>query len=65
MDSSGEIQKLIDKYGGTKYDWMKKVAKIESARYIFDVHWYQKDNKQYKTKVKERRNKDGDRGLSV
>ena len=60
-----EIQKLIDKYGGTKYDWMKKVAKIESARYIFDVHWYQKDNKQYKTKVKERRNKDGDRGLSV
>lgn len=26
-------------YGGKPYEWMKKTGKIESNKYIFDIHW--------------------------
>ena len=31
--------KYATKYGGKSDKWMKKVGKIESDKYIFDIHW--------------------------
>ena len=31
--------KYAEKYGGNPKDWMKKVGKVESAKYIFDIHF--------------------------
>ena len=39
-------------YGGNAEDWQKKVGKIESDKYIFDVHWYEKDDTMHGRKVK-------------
>lgn len=47
--------KLVNDYGGSLGDWSKKVGKIESAKYIFDVHWYEKDGEQYLAKIKHRK----------
>lgn len=48
-----ELNVLNKTYGnGT---WEKKVGKIESDKYIFDVHWYEKEGEQYKVKVKNRK----------
>ena len=44
-------------YGGQANEWSKKVGKIESAQYTFDIHWVEKDGVQYDTKVKYRREK--------
>lgn len=33
--------KLSEKFGGAPDDWKKKVGKIESELYIFDMHWYE------------------------
>lgn len=44
---------LAEKYGGNAEDWQKKVGKVESDKYIFDVHWYEGvDKKQYHAKIK-------------
>lgn len=51
------VNGLINKYGGEVKDWSKKVGKIESDRYVFDVHWFEKEGKQFEPKVKERRDK--------
>lgn len=48
---------LAAKYGGKPEEWKKKVGKIESDKYVFDVHWYERNGKQYGTKIKERRDK--------
>lgn len=48
---------LADKYGGNAANWKKKVGKIESDKYVFDVHWYELNGKQYRAKVKERRDR--------
>ena len=45
---------LISQYGGSAGEWKKRVGKIESAKYIFDVHWYELDYKQYRMKLKYR-----------
>lgn len=50
-------EKLANKYGGRPSEWKKKVAKVKSEKYIFDVHWYELDNKQYKAKVKLRKDR--------
>ncbi|MCD7774414.1 MAG: phage head morphogenesis protein [Clostridiales bacterium] len=47
-------KKLSAKYGGKVSDWSKKVGKIESDKYIFDVHWYELNGKQYRMKLKNR-----------
>lgn len=31
--------KYAQQYGGKAEEWMKKVGKIESSKYIFDIHW--------------------------
>lgn len=47
------VDVLIRNYGGSVEEWQKKVGKVESSKYIFDVHWYEKgDNTQYRTKIK-------------
>ena len=45
-------QDYADAFGGKADDWSKKVGKIESAKYVFDVHWVEKDGMQYDAKVK-------------
>lgn len=50
-------QDYADEVGGTPQEWSKKVGKIESAKYVFDVHWVEKDGVQYDAKVKSRKDK--------
>lgn len=50
-------QDYADLFGGTPQEWSKKVGKIESAKYVFDVHWVEKDGVQYAAKVKNRKEK--------
>lgn len=47
-------EKLSEKYGGTPEDWVKRVGKIESDNYVFDMHWYELKGKQYEMKLKNR-----------
>lgn len=51
------IHKLTEKYGGEVCQWQKRVGKIESDIYIFDMHWYERDGKQYDMKLKNRKDK--------
>lgn len=37
-------EKYVKLYGGQKEDWSKRVGKIESDKYIFDIHWVQGNN---------------------
>ncbi len=48
------IDRLVSKYGGNKNEWQKKVAKIKSDKYVFDVHWYEYNGIQYEMKLKHR-----------
>ena len=51
-------KRLSEKYGGNIDNWSKKVAKVTSDKYIFDVHWYEHDKHQYEPKVKLRKDRD-------
>jgi len=33
--------KLSEMYGGDADGWMKKVGKVASNKYEFDIHWYE------------------------
>ena len=47
------VDVLIRDYGGSVEQWKKKVGKVESDQYIFDIHWYEKGDKvQYRIKIK-------------
>lgn len=35
--------KYTKEYGGKAQEWLKRVGKIESDKYIFDVHWVEHD----------------------
>ena len=37
-------KKYVDIYGGKIDDWSKRVGKIESDKYVFDIHWVQGNN---------------------
>lgn len=50
-------QRLVDTYGGKLGNWKKRVGKVESSKYVFDVHWYERDGKQYEMKLKHRSEK--------
>ncbi|HCT63874.1 MAG TPA: phage head morphogenesis protein [Lachnospiraceae bacterium] len=54
-DSIRDEPRLVAKYGGVLGEWQKKVGRIESDRYTFDVHWYEKGGKQYEMKLKNRK----------
>lgn len=47
--------RLITEHGGEKGEWLKCVGKVESDKYIFDVHWYELNKIQYETKLKYRK----------
>lgn len=47
--------RLAEKYGGTSQEWSKFAGKIESGRYVFDVHWYERGGKQHDVKLKMRK----------
>ena len=49
-----DIDRLINNYGGKKEDWKKQVGLIESDKYKFDIHWYERNSIQYDVKLKER-----------
>ena len=49
------VDKLVSEYGGHKGEWSKMVGSIKSAKYLFDVHWYELDGKQYDMKLKYRK----------
>lgn len=51
------VDKLVSEFGGKPEDWKKRVGKIESDKYIFDVHWYELDGIQYDMKLKHRGDK--------
>ena len=36
--------KYVEKYGGNEQDYSKRAGKIESDKYIFDIHWVQGEN---------------------
>lgn len=46
------VNSLCEKYGGNANEWSKMVGRVDSELYYFDVHWYEKDNIQYKMKLK-------------
>ncbi|MFV0529489.1 MAG: phage minor capsid protein [Lachnospiraceae bacterium] len=46
---------LIKANGGELGEWSKKAGKVNSQKYSFDVHWYERNSKQYGAKVKNRR----------
>ncbi len=50
-------KRLSEKYGGTLQEWSKFAGKIESGRYVFDVHWYERGGRQYEVKLKTRKEK--------
>lgn len=36
------VERLVSAYGGTIEEWQKRVGKIASDKFIFDMHWYEK-----------------------
>lgn len=46
------VGRLIIQYGGTAEEWTKRVGKVESDQYIFDIHWYERNGVQYQAKKK-------------
>ena len=37
-------EKYARLYGGKNLEWSKRAGKIESAKYVFDIHWVQGEN---------------------
>ena len=50
-----DLKRLLNNYGGNPDDWSKKFGMIKSAKYKYDIHWYEKDGKQYELKFKNRK----------
>lgn len=51
-DEINIVNSLVEKYKMPKEAWEKKVGKVESDKFIFDVHWYENGHKQYDMKLK-------------
>ena len=49
-----DVDRLVNDYGGKKEEWKKQVGLIESDKYKFDIHWYERDSIQYDVKLKGR-----------
>ena len=49
------VDRLVKDYGGKAEDWKKQAGKITSSKYVFDVHWYERDDGvQHEMKLKNR-----------
>lgn len=44
--------RLAATYGGNRSEWKKRVGKIYSDQYIFDIHWYEHNGVAYEHKIK-------------
>lgn len=51
------VNRLVNTYGGRLPNWKKRVGKVESDRFMHDVHWYENKDRQYEAKVKFRKEK--------
>lgn len=49
------VDRLVETYGGKSDEWQKRAGKVTSAKYIFDLHWYESDGIQYEVKLKNRK----------
>lgn len=57
-EAIGDIKRLVRNYGGSTDEWKKQAGKINSAKYVFDVHWYECDDGiQHDVKLKNRTEK--------
>ncbi len=55
-----DAKKYVDKYGGNEGDYRKVAGKIESAKYIFDIHFVKdKAGNEYDFKIKSKTLKEG------
>lgn len=54
-DKIYDIKRLLEMYGGEKKDWKKQYADIITAKYKYQIHFYQKDGKQFDVKYKTRK----------
>lgn len=52
-------ESLSENFGGSPEIWSKKVGKIESELYVFDMHWYERkgDSRQFLIKKKHQKPK--------
>lgn len=48
-----DTPRLVATYGGEEANWEKRVGKIYSDKYKFDIHWYEYDGVIYEPKIKE------------
>lgn len=57
-EAIGDIERLVSNYGGSADEWKKQAGKITSAKYVFDIHWYERDDGiQHDVKLKNRTEK--------
>lgn len=57
-ENIGDIERLVSNYGGSADEWKKQAGKITSAKYVFDIHWYERDDGiQHDVKLKNRTEK--------
>ena len=54
MIANKEVKPTDEEQHISDSEWKKRVGKIESAKCVFDVHWYELDYKQYRMKLKYR-----------
>lgn len=50
-------EKLSQRYGGSSSQWSKLAGKVESDKYVFDIHWYEYSGRRYEMKLKVRKDK--------
>ena len=51
------VNRLINTHGGRVNNWEKRAGRIESQKYIHDVHWFENNKTQYEVKLKYRKEK--------
>lgn len=47
-----DTPRLVAIYGGTPDNWEKRVGKVYSDKFVFDIHWYEYEGKMYEYKIK-------------
>jgi len=52
------VERLVHDYGGAAEQWKKRAGKVSSDQFVFDVHWYERDDGiQHEVKLKSRTEK--------
>ena len=44
--------RLIEQFGGNTGEWQKCAGQVKSAKYMFDMYWFELNGQQYKMKIK-------------